>query len=86
MFLITDITPRKDGTVTATTKSGATYKFRAGKDGILRCEVKAKEDIECLLDTGNFHPGTAPAVEKVTPVSLTMPKTSAKAAQPKDEA
>ena len=56
MKLTTDIKPRKDGTVTASTPDGKRYVFAPGKDGALECEVATDAHIAWLLDTGYFFP------------------------------
>lgn len=57
MKLVTDVTPRGDGTVSATV--GATkYLFKASDDGRLTADVASEADALFLLDTGNFYPAT----------------------------
>jgi len=56
MKLTTDIKPRKDGAVTASTPDGKRYVFAPGKDGALECEVATDAHIAWLLDTGYFFP------------------------------
>lgn len=55
MKLITDVTPRNDGTVTATV-GNTKYVFTA-EGGRLAADVK-DDDAMVLLDTGNFYPAT----------------------------
>lgn len=57
MKLVTDVTPRADGTVTAIA-GGNRYVFKQDDDGRLACEVGSKADSDALLDTGNFYPAT----------------------------
>lgn len=57
MKLITDVTPRGDGTVTAIT-GGNRYVFERDEGGRLACEVESQADADALLDTGNFYPAT----------------------------
>lgn len=56
MKLVTDLTPRADGTIKATVGANK-YAFEAGNDGRLVCEVP-DDDALVLLDTGNFYPET----------------------------
>lgn len=56
MKLVTDLSPRADGTIKATVGANK-YAFAAGKDGRLSCEVP-DDDALVLLDTGNFYPET----------------------------
>lgn len=57
MKLVTDVTPRGDGTVSATV--GATkYLFKAASDGRLTADVASEADALFLLDTGNFYPAS----------------------------
>jgi len=56
MKLVTDLTPRADGSIKATVGAN-NYAFKAGADGRLACEVP-DDDALVLLDTGNFYPET----------------------------
>lgn len=56
MKLVTDLTPRADGSIKATV-GATTYAFVAGSDGRLSCDVPDDEALY-LLDTGNFYPAT----------------------------
>lgn len=57
MKLVTDVTPRGDGTVSATV-GAAKYLFKAADDGRLTANVKDEADALFLLDTGNFYPAS----------------------------
>lgn len=66
MKLVTDLSPRANGTVVA--EFGKTkYVFKPGEDGRLSAEVASEGDALALLDTGNFYPesldDSGPAVE-----------------------
>lgn len=66
MKLVTDLSPRANGTVVA--EFGKTkYVFKPGEDGRLSAEVANEGDALALLDTGNFYPASlddsGPAVE-----------------------
>lgn len=56
MKLTTDIKPRADGGVSATTSDGRVYQFKPDADGRLVAEIKDDAHVEFLLDSGNFYP------------------------------
>lgn len=56
MKLTTDIKPRKEGSVSATTADGRLYQFKPDADGRLVAEVEDEAHIGFLLDSGNFYP------------------------------
>jgi hypothetical protein len=55
MKLMTDIIPRRDGTVTAEA-GGQKWTFKADENGEMVCEVEGDEALAALLATGNFQP------------------------------
>lgn len=66
MKLVTDVTPRGDGTVSASV-GDSKYVFKAADDGRLTADVKSEGDALFLLDTGNFYPASEDDSPIVTP-------------------
>lgn len=56
MKLLTEIAPRRDGTVRAMAKDGNSFVFVADANGDLTCDVTDETLVATLLATGNFWP------------------------------
>lgn len=61
MKLATDIKPRKDGTVKVIAPFGS-YVFKEGADGLM-ADVDNDDDVNYLLNTGNFYPDSEADVD-----------------------
>lgn len=89
MKLLTEIKPRRDGTVRATAKDGTAYVFTPDANGDLTCDVHDEALVAALLATENFWPvdqaDYESAVKLVKPVVESQANADAAASGENDE-
>lgn len=89
MKLLTEILPRRDGTVRATGQDGTVYVFAPDANGDLVCDVPDVAMVASLLATENFWPVDQAdyenAVKLVQPVVKTQAASAADGDQDPDE-
>lgn len=73
MKLVSQLQPRRDGTVIVRDSAGQAHVFSADADGALCCEISDPDLLASLLRTGNFIPADDADFEAATRLAMGDP-------------